>query len=247
MANLKAKGIILKQRDYGEANRMLTVFTDEYGIIKAASHGARRLKSRQAAASQFLCLSEFIFYKGSSDIVTVNAIEPIDTFYPIQEDIEKLSLGTYFADVLYYTLESANPDIRLLRLFLNTLYAMAYTKISQEKIKAVFELRCMACGGFMPVLEQCTMCGKIDELTHFRLRAGGSICEKCAARTDIRMDAQMLAVMRYILEAEDKKIFAFRASDTVVSRVGELTEKYIAYQLDTDFSSLDYYKKIKLK
>lgn len=225
---------------------MLTIFTTDYGIIKAAAHGAKRNKSRQAAASQFLCLSEFVLYKGNSDIFNVNSIEPIDSFYPIQEDIIKLSLGTYFADVLYHTIELANPDVRLLRLFLNTLYIMAYKDIPCELVKTVFELRCMTLGGFMPVLNQCTSCLKEERLLYFRVSTGGVICSDCRHGSDYLIDKQMLTLMKYVIYADDKKIFSFSVPDDVAVRTSNLTEKYVAYQIDRTCTSLDYYKKIRI-
>ena len=72
MAEIRARGIIIKQSDYGEGHRMLTVFTEEYGIVKAVSYGVKKSKSKAAASSQFLCYGDFDFYKGvGKDIMTI--------------------------------------------------------------------------------------------------------------------------------------------------------------------------------
>ena len=76
MAEIRARGIIIKQSDYGEGHRMLTVFTEEYGIVKAVSYGVKKSKSKAAASSQFLCYGDFDFYKGvGKDIMTINNID----------------------------------------------------------------------------------------------------------------------------------------------------------------------------
>lgn len=245
MANIKTKGIVIRQRDYGEADRMLTIFTEEHGIIKAAAHGARRTRSKQSAASQFLCFGEFMLYRGGGDVANVNSVTPIDSFYPIQEDISKLALGTYFADVLYHILDSANPDAALLRLFLNTLYALAYKNMSAEKIKTVFEWRAMALGGFMPQLGACVQCGQTDAPARFRIRSGAVLCAQCGSHNDIKLDELMLIIMRYAICADDKKLFSFRAPDDVIKRVSDLSEKYTAHHLEHEFESLKYYKRLQ--
>ena len=58
MAEVRARGVIIKQSDYGEGHRMLTVFTEEYGIVKAVSYGVKKTKSK-SASSQFLCYGDF--------------------------------------------------------------------------------------------------------------------------------------------------------------------------------------------
>lgn len=244
MGNIKTRGIVIRQRDYGEADRMLTIFTDKHGIIKAAAHGARRLRSKDGASSQFLSFGEFALFRGSGEIANVSSITPIDSFFPIQEDIFKLALGTYFSDVLYRLLDHANPDISLLRLFLNTLYALAYKKIWAEKIKTVFEWRAMTLGGFMPQMENCSQCGGTEQLTHFRIKSGSMVCKSCAAHGDMLMDETMLLVIRYAVGAEDKRLFSFRAPQDAIKRVSTLSERYVSYHLDSIFESLHYYRKL---
>ena len=109
MAKIRARGIIIKQSDYGEGHRMLSIFTEEYGIIKAVSYGVKKSKSRAAASSQFLCYGDFELYRGDNkDIMTVNSIDTADGFYPVSEDIIKLSLCVYLADITYNIFSSAS-------------------------------------------------------------------------------------------------------------------------------------------
>lgn len=245
MANLTtAKGIILKQTDYGEANRMLTIFTDEYGIIKAAAHGAKRTKSRQSASSQFLTYAEFTFYINSGEVWNVNSAQTIDNFFPIHEDIEKLSAAAYFADLTYACLDLQNPDIELLRLLLNTLYAMAYKNIGTNLAKPVFELRAVSIAGFEPVTDCCVLCGSTEQITAFSLYEGGVVCKECAAPHDIPIYEGTRRMMQYVLRAEPSKIFSFTADSRIAEQASYIAEKYTAYQLDNEFDSLAYYKKI---
>ena len=145
MAEIRARGIIIKQSDYGEGHRMLTVFTEEYGIVKAVSYGVKKSKSKAAASSQFLCYGDFDFYKGvGKDIMTINNIDTLDGFYPVSEDIKKLSLCVYLADITYCILGMNNPDSRMLHLFLNSVYALAYRDEPMDKVKAVYELKMMS-------------------------------------------------------------------------------------------------------
>ena len=242
MAQIRARGIIIKQSDYGEGHRLLSIFAEGMGIIKAVSYGAKKIKSKSGASSQFLCWADFELYKGNgNDIMTVNSIDTIDAFYPITEDIKKLSLCVYLADVTYNILGSANPDDRMLHILLNCVYALAYKDEDMEKVRAVFELKMMSVGGYMPSLSSCVSCGGND-VKAFDLLKGGMVCAACGGKYTVQMDKTLYRAMEYIIFAEDRKMLSFSASDELIKRLGALTERYVSLQLDNRFASLDYYK-----
>ncbi len=244
MAEVRARGVIVKQTDYGEGHRMLSIFTEEHGIVKAAGYGAKKSKSKTAAASQFLCYGNFTFFKDSNkDIMTVNSIDTIDGFYPISEDIKKLSLCVYLADITYALLGMNNPDVRIMRLFLNSVYALAYRNESLSKVKTVYELRLMSLCGYRPEIHSCVSCGS-GEVYAFDLLKGGTVCRSCGGKQLIKIDKNIYRAMDYILSAKDKKMLAFNAGGALLGVLGSLSEQYVSAQNDTRFASLDYYKKM---
>ena len=241
MAQVRARGIIIKQSDYGEGHRMLSIFTEEYGIVKAVSYGVKKTKSRSAAASQFLSYGDFNLYRGENkDIMTLNSVDTLDAFYPISEDIKKLSLCVYLSDITYCLLGLNNPDARILHLFLNSIYALAYRAESTDKVKAVYELKLMCAGGYMPLLRGCSVCG--GEEYAFDLLRGTTVCRKCAGADSIKLSTPVWRALEYICSCDDKKMLSFNASDDVIEKVGSITERYIAEQTELHFKSLDYYK-----
>ena len=242
MAEIRARGIIIKQSDYGEGHRMLSIFTGEYGIVKAVSYGVKKSKSKVSASSQFLCYADFNLYKGANkDIMTINSIDTIDAFYPVSEDIKKLSLCVYLADITYSLLGSDNPDERILHLFLNSVYALAYRNESMEKVKTVYEMKLMCAGGYMPSLSGCASCGRADVFA-FDLLKGGMVCKECGGKYIVKMNKTLYRALDYIISCDDKKMLAFNASDDILKAMGKLSEQYIALQTDRNFTSLDYYK-----
>lgn len=247
MSNIKANGLILKQNDYGEANRMLTVFCEGYGIVKASAYGAKSKKGRQTAASQFLSCGTFMLAQGKGDIFTVQAIEPKECFFPIQEDIRALALGTYFADITYAALDMHTPDDGLLRMLLNALYMLAYKDMPPAAVKAVYELRLAMHAGFMPVTDMCAACGGTEGISGFSMGENGMLCRDCTEKIPgaFKVSPACLGAMYYILHAEAKKVFAFQIGDDVQRELGVLSEKYLLGHLDRDFQSLGYYNAVK--
>lgn len=244
MANINAKGVIIKQTDYGEGHRMLSVFTEEFGIIKAVSYGVKKSKSKAAASSQFLCYGDFDFYKSvNRDILTVNNIDVVDGFYPVSEDIEKLALCNYLSDITYELLGTANPDERILHLFLNAVYALSYKNESLEKVKTVYEWKLMSVGGYAPNMMCCTECQNSSVIA-FDTARGGMVCNSCMGKDSVKISRGVYRAISYIVSCDDKKMLSFRADDELLKTLNEISEKYIYSQTDRKFASLDYFKAI---
>lgn len=242
MANISAKGVIIKQSDYGEGHRMLSIFTEEYGIIKAVSYGVKKSKSKSAAASQFLNYAEFDLYKAANrDILTVNSIDTLDGFYPVCEDIKKLALCNYLADITYEIMGTANPDERILHLFLNSVYALAYRNEDIYKIKTVYELKLMTAGGYAPNINCCANCGD-SAIYAFDTQKGGTVCKKCMSQYSVKLNDSAYKALGYIISCEDRRMLAFTAEDALIKLLNKISERYVSFQLDSKFPSLDYFK-----
>ncbi len=242
MANISAKGVIIKQSDYGEGHRMLSIFTEEFGIVKAVSYGVKKSRSKAAAASQFLNYAEFELYKAANrDILTVNSINTLDGFYPVCEDIMKLSLCNYLADITYEIMGTANPDDRILHLFLNAVYALAYRNEDIYKVKTVYELKLMTAGGYAPNIGCCAVCGD-SAVYAFDTQKGGTVCKGCMTQNAVRLNENAYKALCYIISCEDKRMLSFSADGNLLKLLNQISERYVSFQLDCKFQSLNYFK-----
>ena len=246
MAGVKTQGIVIKQSDFGESNRIITIFTREFGIIKAVVYGAKSIKSKKGAACQFLTYADFVLSSKNSDLMTVQSVDVIESFYPLREDIEKLSLCVYFADLTYALLNQNSADEAVLSLFLNTVYALCYRDFSQKIIKAVFEMRITSLAGYMPNISECCVCASKENFLAFSESFGGIVCKNCVHKGDIIITPDVYKAISYIIKSETKRMFSFTISDEVLEKVCEICEKYVMAHTERSFSSLDYYKKIQL-
>lgn len=239
-ADLIYRGIIIRQTNYGDAHRMLWIFTETDGIIKAVRYGICGKKTSNAAAFQMFSYADFKLRPSRGEVMTAVSADVIDGFYPISEDITKLSLLSYLADITYFVLGEANPDKRIMALFLNAVYAAAYRDEPYLKLKSVYELKLMSVGGYMPQLDSCGICG--GEAEYFSAAKGTTVCRMHHNVEDIKLDVPLLSVMRYVTGCADKKMLSFTVSDeSVFERLSGITEKYVAYQCGTNFKSLAYF------
>lgn len=237
------KGLILRETPYKEADVMLSVLTECGGKISVLARGAKRKSSRMSAAVQLLTYSEFTLYE-SGGRYTLNEAEPVEMFYGIRADIVKLALASYFAEVLEQASdeESINPE--LLRLGLNSLYALSSTKIPHDKIKAVFELKAAELAGYTPNVFSCSSCGSVDDIAAFDIRNGSVMCKKCSSGYHRSVDASVTDAMRFILREDIKRIFSFSISDASMKTLSSITDEYLRVHFDRNFKTNVFYKSL---
>ncbi len=244
MSTVKTRGLILKQSDFKEANRVLTIFTKDFGIIRAVAYGAKSIRNKNSASTQVMTYADFVLLNTNKDMMSVQSAEIIESFFGVKEDIVKLSLCVYFADLVYSLLNVNSPDDDMLSLFLNSAYALSYKDVDTEKVRAVFEMRAMAAGGYMPNLSACIKCGDTENISHFSAQSGGIVCKNCNKTGDVPIDAITYHTLAYILSSDTKKMLSFNASEEVMKKISIISQRYVEAFSDKKFKSLEYYKQM---
>ena len=242
---LKTEGLVLRVTPYQEADAMLSVLTREQGLLSLRARGVRRAKSPLKGACQLLAYSEFTIFENRG-FHTVNEAAPLEMFLPLRQDLEKLTLAQYFAQVAEVLSQEDAPQSGILPLTLNAIYALTKLDLPQRQIKAVFELRTMCVSGFQPDVSGCAVCGA-QAPERFDVSEGCLVCAGCGGN-GIRMPLGRgaLAAMRYITLCEPKKIFSFRLEPQALDELADIAEAYLITKLERGFSTLDFYKSLLL-
>lgn len=244
----KTEGIVTKTTKYSETSLIVTVITRDYGKISAIANNVRSSKSHMLMGLQLFSFSEIVFYESRSKtgLYKLNEMSVIEGFGNIRSDLEKLAYASYFAEVANSAVSEDNPDEEVLRLLLNTLFALDRDLCPMNKIKTVFEWRIAAVSGYEPDVEACVKCRKVQGDMFLSFSEGEVFCEECGSTLPGcgRISENMRKIIKYISEAESKKIFSFEASDAVIDYLGALGERYIQMQFDKKFATLDYLKKV---
>lgn len=245
---LKTDGIVLRETEYKDNDKLLTILTRENGQVTAKARGVKSRTSKLRAGCQLLTFSEFTLLDYQGRYLVTEAV-PKEMFPRLREDVELLSLASYFAQVTEAISQEDAPDPELLSLLLNSLYVLGRESRPQILVKAVFELRAMCLAGYLPDLSGCAVCGR-EDADRFNLTQGVLQCASCGGEhtEGIRMlSAATLAAMRYIVSVPMKNLFAFRLADAAVEELSGITESYLCTKLERGFYTLDFYKSLFLK
>lgn len=245
---LTVQGLVVRVTEYKDQDVLLTLLTRDHGTITAKARSLRRKNNPQTVACQLLALSEFTLFE-YKDHYLINEAHVIELFQELREDIRKLALATYIAQVVSLISQEDSPSRELQPLALNCLYGLSKLNIPEDKVKCVFELRCACLAGFMPDLHGCHVCGKTSA-DYFDISEGHPECFSCRSELygGIRMPVSegMLNAMRYICFCDSKKLFSFSLSDEAMASLSKVTEAFLSTQLERGFSTLDFYKSLSL-
>lgn len=240
------RGLVIREVNYKEADKILTVLTDTEGKLTVSARGARRKSCKYAAATQLFAYSEMTLFANKGRW-SLNEAETREQFLGLREDIGRLALASYMAQMLEALSDEDMPNPQLLQCGLNSLYVLSRGLCPEKQIKAVFELRLMCLSGYEPDLSACCVCGKETPEKPVLSIEGGVCCSDCApsvAGRVLPLCPDSLAAMRHIVSAPAKRIFSFRISEAALDRLASACESYMLYHTGRGFSALDYYKSL---
>ena len=254
----EVKGLVLRTVDLKESDRLLTIFTEEQGIVTALAKGARSLKSRKMSSTQQFCYSSFVLYE-QGDKYWVKEASLIESFFGIRNSIEGLALAAYIVEVLN-DVGVEDKEVELLRLALNSLHAISSEKYDLNKVKAVFEMRAMSILGFMPDVMECHTCARRDGNFYFDIMAGAVECFDCHKRSEAshttlseEHETHVISIltegaktaMCYAIYSPLEKMLSFNISGEDMELFAKASEKYIVNHLERSYKALEFYNEVK--
>ena len=245
-SHLNTEGLIIKEISVGESDRLVTLFTREYGILKAYAPGAKSIKSKKGSATSLLTYSNFTIVR-KKDTLRIYEASPIAVFFSMGSDIDILSISQYFCELALCFGQAEIKNEELLRVILNSLHFLTKEKRYPPLIKAITELRIVSISGYAPNLVACDGCGMFeDDVMYFDLEDGSIYCKDCKMGGNlVTADISTLSAMRHIVYSSLSKLYSFEVSEKTADRLSEITEKYIQIQSGQRFSALDFYRSIR--
>ena len=257
-STVEVHGIVVNTIDIGERDRLFQLLTAERGLLTVYANGARALKNRYLTTTQLFCYGRY-FLAEKNDRYTVQDVTLEESFYDLRCEVDRAALGAYVCEVATYT-GTEVPDTELLRLILNTLYAVSRGLFHLALIKAAFEFRMAAELGFMPDVTACAVCGITEGEFIFDLSAGNLICRDCRDTLTARalyvegmgehrievLTPGVRAAVEYVLSAPPERLFSFRLEEEDLHIFAHAAEDYLVWHTDHQFSTLEFYHQVAL-
>jgi DNA repair protein RecO (recombination protein O) len=180
---LKTEAVVLRSIRYGEADRILHLYSAKRGRIGAIAKGARRPRSRFGGRLEPFFRLDLVLHEGRGELLTVTQVSTVDGYPRLRSSAAGLSAGARACDAVLRLLDSAEPNppaYNLLCRYLALLDDPAAGATGLETALS-FRLKLALAAGFAPELASCTRCGEADHLVGFSGAAGGVVCAACQA------------------------------------------------------------------
>ena len=222
----KEQGIILRTMRLGEADRIVSVFTQGSGKIRAVAKGVRKTKSKFGGRLEPFTHVDLLLYKGRElDIVT--SCETLTSFRAIREDYLRFAAGEAILEATDRVLEDRERNVRQFMLLLGALRAIADGQEPAPVVDA-YLLRTASLAGFRPHLRACASCGRPGPHQRFSVAQGGLVCETCRTATAVRVGESTVPYLTHLLEQE----WTVDATDDARREASGLVRAYVEYHFD---------------
>ena len=203
---LKAEAVVLRSLRYGEADRILHLFTKEQGRVGAIAKGARRTRSRFGARLEPFSHVEILLHEGRGELATVTGVDLIRSHQGLAADPYGLAVGHIGLEAVsrLFIEHDANPRaFHALVRFLDLLDGSVADRAAEPALDGLslsFQLKLLWLAGYLPHLASCSSCGSEGPLVAFSAAAGGGVCADCAAGA-LELSGPGFLGIRALLEA----------------------------------------------
>ena len=243
----RTEAVVLRRQDFGEADRLVTLFTPQHGKLRALAKGARKPASRKTGHLELFSRSDLLLARGREmDLVTQAAM--LEAFRPIREDLYLTSCATYAVELLdRFTLDGTEnrPLYDLLVRALGWLGGPADPGLTLR----YYELQLLALVGYRPELQRCLRRGETirEEDQFFSAADGGVVCPKCGPETHgaLPISAAALKYLRYLQRCSYAEAVAVRVRPLLQSELERMTQHYITYLLERRLKSVEFMRLVR--
>lgn len=250
MEFIEAKGIVVGETQINEGDKILTVYTDKFGIITAKAPGAKSLKRKDMAGINMFAFGDYILTENKQNY-TVRECNIITNFFGLKKDIHALGVGCYLLDCVRLTGMPNQPDTEVLRLCLNALYALSENIKNPYLIKAAFEIKLLGIMGVIPEPHICGFCcEEIDESkeVYYDFSDCAFLCCECGNKESYNVESLKKSIYecaRFIINSSLKDFLKFTLSDNYLDDFCSFSEKLFINQLEFTPKTLTYLKSLK--
>jgi DNA repair protein RecO (recombination protein O) len=244
---LRVEAVVLRHSDWGEADRLLGLFTREHGKLRAVAKGARKVRSRKAGHLEPFTRVALMLARGR-DLWIVTQAETVDAYLPLREDLERIAHASYVVELLDRFTYEEGANRPLYQLLIETLSRLSSL---EDVFLAVryYEIRLLDLLGFRPELVRCVRCGEQIQPKdqYFSALLGGALCPNCGPQEPTSRAVSMAALkyLRHLQRSSYKDASRASISAQVRQEMENLLQFYLTYLLERALNSPAFLREVR--
>lgn len=233
----RCQGIIIKRSNLGEADRILTIFSDRCGKIRAVAKGVKKIHSKLGGHLELFCLSDLALAEGKNlDIVT--EAEIINPYYHLREDLEKIKIASEMALLLDQAVHDQEENRRVFNLLKESLEFLDNSSlpVTCYWLLVFFRLNLLSDLGYCPELDKCVVCGQTltPDNNYFSFSLGG-ILHGLHFDNDpmaVKIGSAAIKLLRLMLKSNLKIIAKVKLTSELIEETDNIVDRFWRFTLD---------------
>lgn len=253
----RTEAIVLRRGDFGEADRLLTLYTPGHGKRRVLAKGVRKTASRKAGHLELYSRSDVLVARGR-DLDIVTQAELLDAHRSVHEDLLRASYAAYLAELLDRFVEEDDENPALYTLLASALHALdggapapgsPDDRRRLQLLARYYELQLLTLTGYQPQLSTCVdrreTIEPVDQA--FGLEEGGVLCPRCAPRHPgaVPLSLGALKALRFLQRSDWAEVSRLRLSAPVQGETERLLGRYIVRILERRLKSVEFLKLVR--
>lgn len=243
----RTEAVVLRRTDFGEADRLVTLYSREHGKLRAVAKGARKPQSRKTGHVELFMHSKFFLAKGR-DLDIITQAEMITSYAALRDDLVRATYASYAVELLdrFTVEEDVNASVYDL-----LVAALDWFATTDDVLLAAryYELRLLSLTGFQPRFFNCVACGEAiaEQDQFFSAELGGLLCPGCADgdRNARRVTAVTVKVLRYLQTRSWDTVRHLRLKRPLLHELESIMHFYIIYTLERNLKSVDFLHRLR--
>jgi DNA repair protein RecO (recombination protein O) len=246
--SFRTPAIILKRRDFGEADRLLTLLTPQHGKIDAIAKGARKLNSTKTGHVELYTRADMLIHRGR-DLAIISQVEMTAPYLPLREDLARGAYAGYCVELLDRL--TADGDIESSRLFSLLDDTLIRLCIEPDLRLAVrfYELHLLDLVGFRPEVSECVIGHEplLPEDQFFSSGEGGVVCPRHAPQAGslVPLPVDALKLLRHLQRSSWKQVGSLRVPPAAHEDAERVVLGYITQLIERRLQSVEFIQQVR--
>lgn len=244
----RLEAVVLRHTDWGEADRLLWLYSQEMGKLRTVAKGARKVRSRKAGHLEPFTRVNLLLARGR-DLPLITQAETIDAYLPLHDDLAGITYASYVVELLDRFTYEEGENRALYRLLVDTLERLGQSPDSRDLAVRYYEVRLLDLVGFRPQLFQCVQCGQEIQAQdqYFSNHLGGVVCPNCGPRLEGAQPVSMTALkyLRHFQRSSFAEAARARLTPTVNREMETLVQHYLTYLLERGLNTPPFLRRLR--
>ncbi len=245
--SFRVEAVVLKHTDWGEADRIITMFSRQRGKLRAVAKGVRKIRSRRAGHLEPFTRVVMQLAK-SKNLPIVTQAETLTSHMPLRDDLVLIGRASYAVELLDKFTYEEGENLSVYNLLADTLDRLEDPGQDGPLVLRYYEVRLLDYVGYRPELNRCLVCRDTiqPQAQYFSAELGGVVCPKCGRQAGhvrpLSLDA--LRYLRHFQRSSYQQAAGARPSAEIHGEMEEVMQYYLTYLLERGLNTPRFMRRV---